>query len=367
MKLHAVTPADGLRSADGKAARADQLHWYVAAPFFGSEDSPWFDLGMPEWHSLRKIPRPTPNENWHNRGGTSPMSEWRKHNQHAKLVWEYAVTDPPSGIVTLFPQLPVLVGMRQRFKRRKNIPVVAWTFNLGKLHGGLQRSLARFALKHVDRFIVHSRFEVKAYAEWIGWPEDRFTFMPLQRGMVGHLADENEDDPFILAMGTAKRDYRTLGEAAKRLGHRVVIVAGQSAVEGLDLPDNVEVHRGLSLDECRKLEQEARVNVVPIDNEDTASGQVTVINAMMSGRALIATDSPGTVDYIEHEQTGLLVKNRDVDELTRTIDRLWTDETTRNRLGAAARLQAAAHYSDEAAARNLQQVLDEVGHARNLI
>ncbi|MEM6562162.1 MAG: glycosyltransferase, partial [Planctomycetota bacterium] len=182
-----------------------------------------------------------------------------------------------------------------------------------------------------------------------------------------HLADENEDEPFILAMGTAKRDYATLGAAAAKLGHRCVIVAGDSAVAGLDLPSNVEVRNGLSLDECRVLEQQARVNVVPIDNTDTASGQVTVINAMMSGRAVIATDSPGTVDYLDHEQTGLLAKHRDADDLAQAIDRLWTDAPTRNRLGAAARLQASEHYSDEAAARNLERVLDEVGRARNLL
>jgi hypothetical protein len=41
---------------------------------------------------------------------------------------------------------------------------LAWTFNLGSIYGGAKKTLARFALHSIDRFIVHSWCEIDTYA-----------------------------------------------------------------------------------------------------------------------------------------------------------------------------------------------------------
>ena len=64
------------------------------------------------------------------------------------------------------------------------------------------------------------------------------------------------------------------------------------------------VRQGLSAAQCNELAQRARLCVVPVANRETASGQVTVIDSMMFGRATIATRCVGTVDYIDHGVDG---------------------------------------------------------------
>ena len=68
--------------------------------------------------------------------------------------------------------------------------------------------------------------------------------------------------------------------------------------------------------------QQARVNVIPLDTIDTASGQVTVRYAMMFGKAAVATTSIGTEDYIEDGVTGLLVPPKDPAAMATAIKQL---------------------------------------------
>ena len=238
--------------------------------------------------------------------------------------------------------------------------LVAWLFNLGEVYQGTKGKLARFALRRVDCFVVHSRHEIKAYSEWLDLPESRFRFVPLQRAFVEREYAENSDQPFIVALGSAHRDYRTLVEAVRLTGHRTVIVCGPHAVAGLDLPANVNVLSNLSLADCHKLLQEARLSITPVDNDQTASGQVTVIDAMMYGHAPIATDCVGTRDYVVHDVNGILVEPGSVPALTEAIHKLWNDEGLRARMGQAAMNYVRNELSDEKTARTLTALLEQM-------
>src|SRR5207248_2526651 len=99
---------------------------------------------------------------------------------------------------------------------------------------------------------------------------------------------------------------------------------------------------------------------VPVANDQTASGQVTVVDAMTLGRPLIATRCLGTEEYVIDGQTGLLVEQQSVGALMKAIQRLWADQALRERLGQSAAEFARGHFSNEAIGRALKQVLDSV-------
>jgi glycosyltransferase involved in cell wall biosynthesis len=108
------------------------------------------------------------------------------------------------------------------------------------------------------------------------------------------------------------------------------------------------------------LAQQARLSIVPIANDETASGQVTVVEAMRMGRPVIATRCVGTEDYIDSGHTGILVPPSSPDTLANAISQLWNDQPLRARLAHEARRHADLHFSDEAAGQALAQILDEL-------
>ena len=337
------------------------MHWTVAAPFIHNlkTDGEWLVPYIPgDRHQFSMIPRAKPLENWHNRSSAATdYQEWLIYLQQGKD----AVKATEGGVVTVFPQLASAVGIQQRLSRRK-IPVVAWLFNVGTCPDGLRRWLAQTSLQDIDRFVVHTRRECDIYSQWLGIPKERFQFFPYQVSDIPITHEENTTQPFVAAIGSAHRDFSTLFSAIATLNLPTIIASGPRALAGLELPACAQAPLGIGKAECLQLAQEACINVVPvIPNERvTAAGQVTIVEAMRMGRTVIASRCNGIEDYIIHGETGLLVEPQSVESLVQALDLLWNDQELRNRLGQNAMQYAARHFSDEAAARGLSKILDEL-------
>ena len=72
---------------------------------------------------------------------------------------------------------------------------------------------------------------------------------------------------------------------------------------------------------------------------------VTAREAMAYGRPVVATEVGGLVDAVTPEETGLLVPSGDLAALRAALERLLADPALRERLGAAARVQAQQRFS----------------------
>lgn len=341
------------------------MHWAVLAPFFTDSVLPtvrWIDDFVPGTrHSFTKIARPDPEAGagWHQRASAlTPFAEWLVCWRQSAAGWRRT----RGGLLTVFPQLAATAGLRAMMSARR-APMVAWCFNVGNVPSGLKQRLSRLALARFQRLVVHSTGEIGVLSRWLDLPASRFTFVPLQCHEIPSHADEDDARPFVLAMGSAHRDYATFLRCAGRLGYPTTIVAGRNALRGLEIPSCVEVVSGLTFDECHRLAQRARVNVVPLLPTVTAAGQVTLVQALRMGRAVVVTDCVGSRDYVVDSVTGLLVRPQSVDDMAEAISRAWEDAPLRRRLRDNARAYGAERLSDEAAGRALERILDEVEQA----
>jgi len=335
------------------------MHWLLVTPFLQRRDQDWIHRHIrSERHSFDVVTAEYRHERSRRQ---SSAGQWLDFLRQSVRAWIAAARSArkPVGFITAFPQLAVCLGLLKRLTGSR-APLVVWFFNMARAYGGPKRQLAAFALAGVDAFVVHSRREIKTYASMLGLPEDRFVFIPFTEELVEPTLTEDIDDPFILAMGTANRDYRALLDAVAQSGLRTVIVAGPHALDDLTVPANVTVRSGLTLAECHALCQRARVNVIPLDTEDTASGQVTLRYAMMFGKAVVATVSIGTEDYIEDGVTGLLVPPHDPAALARAIGELWNEPARRAAIGRAARAWLLQHAGFEVGPQRLAEILDRL-------
>lgn len=332
------------------------MKWYVAAPFSRSSSDQWLGAYVsPDAHQFESVPAKYVHDR--SRRETNG-SGWRDYVMHGMQAYRKAAgASQTTGIITCFPQLPLVIGARQRFLSQR-VPVVAWAFNLGRLPTGLKQWVSSFAFRAIDRFVVHSRAEVAACSEWLQLPASKFEYVPLQRAVLTGSIAEERSRPFLVAMGSAGRDYGLLFDVLAELGYPAVVVAGAYAVNGLKVPPNVEIRSGLNIEQCHALLQQARFSVTPIANITTASGQVTLIDAMMYGRAQVVTMCPGSADYLTHESEALMVPPGDRGSMLLAVQRLWEDDHLRLTLGQRARSRMVNNYSDEAIGKRLQVLLD---------
>lgn len=340
-----------------ESAEKETVHVGVMHSSFGQTQH-WIDDFAPEGSGFvfHKVTPPNARlGSWHKRGRVTTGREWWSHFRYALKT----VRRGDDVVVTNFPQLAFAVCF-WKLLLRKRFRIVAWSFNIGSVSSKLKGRIAGRLLGAADLLIVHSREEIGRYSAWLGLPKDRFLFVPLQRGIVQTQACEIGVQPFIVSLGSAGRDYKTLFAAVAEQDQRVIVVAKPESVSGLDIPSNVEVLNGLSLLDCQSLAARAAMGVVPISNLETASGQVTFLMLMALGIPLIVTDCPGSRDYVRNGYDALTVPPGDAEALRQAISHLWNDDALRTNLAENGLRSWRQRFSDEAAGVNLVHALRKV-------
>ena len=250
---------------------------------------------------------------------------------------------------------------------QKEPPLIILTF----IYRGLIRHfgpIARFGLRSVSAMSVTTPFEVDYYSHVLEIDGERMEMLPFpwyDNQWAKTAATEPEPQPFILASGRSYRDYATLAEAVRGLDVKVVILARKFNLDGVTLPDNVEVSDLLSLVEYQKLLHRAQFVVVPLQDLPHSAGDSHLAQSMSAGKAIIASRTPSPEAYIEHGVNGLLVPPGDAQSLRDAIQDLSAHPEQIASLGAAARCSFESKHTFERFSAEFYQLLQRVTNANH--
>lgn len=184
--------------------------------------------------------------------------------------------------------------------------------------------------------LTNSSVEVETVARRYRLDRARVRYIPLNTNITEPRL-ETEDDGYVLSAGRTLRDYPTLFAAARRIPDiPILVICGAGDLQGLEIPTSVKIIREVSRDAYLDCLRRCRLVALPLLNTERATGQVVMLEAMAMGKPVITTRSPGTVDHIVHNETGLLVAPGDAANLAGEIERLWRNAGDRQRIGAAA-------------------------------
>ncbi len=87
---------------------------------------------------------------------------------------------------------------------------------------------------------------------------------------------------------------------------------------------------------------------------------LTFLEAMAAGTPVVATRSGGIVDYIRHEETGLLVAESAPQELAQAVRRILAEPDLAARLAAAARACVVTEFNRATSARRFSELFEQV-------
>jgi glycosyltransferase involved in cell wall biosynthesis len=135
----------------------------------------------------------------------------------------------------------------------------------------------------------------------------------------------------------------------------------RGALEGLarelGVATRVRWHGQLSQSELPRLYQSAAAVVVPSAEEGLG---LVAVEALLCETPVVAFDSGGLRDVIQHDRTGLLVPPGDRTALARTLDDLLSRDGRGSDLGKAGRLYALSAFAPESAARRYAEIYRQV-------
>jgi glycosyltransferase involved in cell wall biosynthesis len=122
-------------------------------------------------------------------------------------------------------------------------------------------------------------------------------------------------------------------------------LARQALAAGIS--DRVSFRGSLTREEVREALRAADVVLAP--SVPTANGRregipVALMEAMASGRPVVASRLSGIPELVADGESGLLVEPRDAEGLARAVERLLGDEGLRRRLGAAGRTKVEREF-----------------------
>jgi glycosyltransferase involved in cell wall biosynthesis len=216
-------------------------------------------------------------------------------------------------------------------------------FFLAELRG-MRLRLARWSLRHVDRFLVYFR-DSRVFQHKFGLPPVKFHYIPFKINAFDLIRETTiSDQGYIFCGGRSRRDFVALFAAVEPLGYPVKVVTSTeaemaphgSSLAGLRVPPNVEV---MTNDACAEFFVSsiaaARLVVIPIVAGSTRQAGIGVyLQAMALGKCVIISTSLGVSDVLTGEEA-LIVPAGDVQALRTAIQRAWQDDALRERVGRA--------------------------------
>lgn len=263
------------------------------------------------------------------------LAIWRKSDGMDVIHANWSLPGLIAGFVGKLKGIPVFTTLRgddaanldRSWLKRLILKLLAkWNSKLITVSGAMSRELSRRLgslgplLCHIPNGVGDKFLEVSTVPEHTD---------PLKLLYVGSLIPRKQVDTAIAALSIA-RGHTTLtivGDGPER--HRLVRKAEElglvkrvvflGELPESEIPNILSRHHALLL--CSQ--SEGRPNVV--------------IEAMASGRVVLATALPGVVEILTHDQNGLLFNIGDAQALAEMIKELERDPSLKVRLGGAAK------------------------------
>jgi rhamnosyl/mannosyltransferase len=259
---------------------------------------------------------------------------------------------------------------------RPRAPLVIW-YHSDVVRPPLQYALfyapiARTAYRRARNFVVSSP-ALAAHAPALAPYQSRIRVIPfgIDPGPWRTGGEPSTSRPPFLLFAGRHVAYKGLDVLLRALapGRAHAVIAGDGPKRGewqqlageLGLGERVTFTGEVSDSQLRALMQACAALVLPSVTQAEAFGYVQ-LEAMAAGKPVISTDVPSGVSWVNRDGcTGLVVRAGDAAALRDAIDRLMSDATLRDRLGAAGRARVEQEFTLERLRERLRAFYEELG------
>jgi glycosyltransferase involved in cell wall biosynthesis len=170
---------------------------------------------------------------------------------------------------------------------------------------------------------------------------------------AGNLLESKGVDDLLLAHHALRRE--NIMCELKFLGEGPAEVSLRQRARALGVEDSVVFAPFVTQREMPAEYGAATVTVLPTRGNAEGLG-LTLVEALLAGSAIVGTAAGGIPEVVRDEETGLLARDGDPNDLARQIGRLLRDASLRARLTAQGRTYVSERYAPAASARRFQEL-----------
>lgn len=250
--------------------------------------------------------------------------------------------------------------LRTLFFRKNKIHII---FDIGSMNGARQSKvenlIIQWMLKSNPYIICHSKVIIENYKSSYTNLVNRSLYIPFGVDVDDFKTQTpTEKSNYILSFGASKRDYATLIEAWSGIKTplKLRLIGYQKSTE----IENVEVIGKVSIAELRTQIANALFVVIPLPVFNYSYGQMTFLQSMSMGKAVIVTQTPSSIDYIQDGVGALFVRPYDVADMREKIETLLNQSALLESLSKQARPYVMTHFSEQIMAEKIEQYIHHI-------
>jgi len=225
------------------------------------------------------------------------------------------------------------------------------------------RPAFRHVMQHSARVTAVSRWLANEARDVVAGPEPVVAPMPVAVHLFSPGGERTSNSLLFVGRLNAQKGLDLLLHAVSRLPdasisldvvgdgeHRESLTA---LAAGLGIADRVRWHGQVDQSRLADFYRRATALVVPSVSEGLG---LVAVEAQLCGTPVVAFDSGGLPDVVQHDRTGILVKDVDAGALAAALESLVARPDRGAALGAAARLHALATFAPESVARRYADI-----------
>lgn len=263
-------------------------------------------------------------------------------------------------------------------------------FNSAKEEGKALK-LMQFASKSLDGVIYHTAMQEDYYKKCHPWlldkskyiafgtdaeffenstrnvemPEDGSSAFEISIAMPKNdKAKKDAIKPYILSIGYNKRDWDTLISAYEKLDTEVELhLLGNDSWKSNN--SKIKILPPVPVKEMMKMIGGCLFGVLPLKWFNYSYGQMTLMQQMALGKAVIVSEVPSVKDYVQDGIDACLYPPEDVDALAERMKVLLEDNSLRERIGEEASETIKKRINEKVMAREIEEFIWKIWNGKN--
>lgn len=264
----------------------------------------------------------------------------------------------------------------------KHIVFDIGAFNSAKEEGKALK-LMQFASKTLDGVIYHTALQEEYYKKCHPWLLNKSKYIAFGTDAeffesIGENAEAYKDTikqtksvqdadkvqrtknkPYVLSIGYNKRDWDTLIKAYEKLDTEVELhLLGNDSWKS-DNP-NIKILPPVPVKEMMQMIQGSLFGVLPLKWFNYSYGQMTLMQQMAMGKAVIVSEVPSVKDYATHNVDACFYPPEDADALAKQMQYLLEDDSRRENIGREAARTIKEKINEEIMAREIEEFIQDI-------
>ncbi len=230
----------------------------------------------------------------------------------------------------------------------------------GARNNALELAPLRVASKSIAGVITHTSKQSIYYNLCLPELKEKNRFVPFGTDPDFFKPLGLTEEDYILCVGYIKRDWETLLAAFSGLQSdttlKLVGAAGKIKIPaGIAASKKIECLPYVPILELKKIIERAKLVILPLPYQLYSFGQMTMLQAMSMGKAVVVSNVPGIADYVEDGKNAVLVRPYDYGELRDKMEYLLSRPEERIQIGKNARKTIEEKFNEKNMAEEIHR------------